>query len=150
VIVVSDTNVLSSLAAGDSLPALLRLFARSTLCIPPSVRDELQVGLDKGKTYLEPIFRAAITQQIDVVPLSPDTAQRLASSWSQAGYLKGRARKIRTRPYVTPVVAAFAVLLGYLCGVRGSLLLDCTWTRLLDCSLSELTDLVTETSKQGW
>lgn len=76
-IVVSDTNVLSSLAAGDSLPALLRLFARSTLCIPPSVRDELQVGLDKGKTYLEPIFRAAITQQIDVVPLSPDEEQAM-------------------------------------------------------------------------
>jgi predicted nucleic acid-binding protein len=63
VIVVSDTNILSSLAAGDSLPALLRLFARSTLCIPPSVRDELQMGLDKGRTYLEPIFRVITAQQ---------------------------------------------------------------------------------------
>lgn len=78
------------------------------------------------------------------------TAQNLASSWSQAGYLKGRAKKIRTRPYVTPVGATFALLLGYLCGVRGSLLLDCIWTRLLDCSISELTDLATEASKQGW
>jgi predicted nucleic acid-binding protein len=77
VIVVSDTNVLSSLAAGDSLPALLRLFARSTLCIPPSVRDELQVGLDKGKTYLEPIFRAVIAQQIEVVPLSLNEEQAM-------------------------------------------------------------------------
>lgn len=78
------------------------------------------------------------------------TAQRLASSWSQAGYLKGRAKKIRTRPYVTPVVVACALLLGYLCGLRGSLLLDCIWTRLLDCSISELTDRATEASKQGW
>jgi predicted nucleic acid-binding protein len=77
VIVVSDTNVLSSLAAGDSLPALLRLFLRSTLCIPPSVRDELQVGLDKGKTYLEPIFRAVSAQQIEVVPLSPHEEQAM-------------------------------------------------------------------------
>src|SRR5207245_8786541 len=64
-IVVSDTNILSSLAAGDSLGALLRLFARSTLWIPPSVQDELQMGLDKGRTYLEPIFRALTTQHID-------------------------------------------------------------------------------------
>jgi hypothetical protein len=78
------------------------------------------------------------------------TAQNLASSWSQAGYLKGRAKKIRTRPYVTPVVATFALLIGYLCGLRGSLLLNCVWTRLLDYSTSELTDLVTEASKQGW
>jgi predicted nucleic acid-binding protein len=72
VIVVSDTNILSSLVAGDSLPALLRLFARSTLCIPPAVRDELQAGLDKGRTYLEPIFQALTARQIDIVPLSPD------------------------------------------------------------------------------
>ena len=74
-IVVSDTNILSSLAAGDSLGALLRLFARSTLWIPPSVRDELQMGLDKGRTYLEPIFRALTTQQIGVMPLSPEEEQ---------------------------------------------------------------------------
>jgi hypothetical protein len=78
------------------------------------------------------------------------TAQNLASSWSQAGYLQGRAKKIRTRPCITPVVATFALLLGYLYGLRGSLLLDCVWTRLLDCSISELRDLVTEASKQGW
>jgi len=78
------------------------------------------------------------------------TAQNLASSWAQAGYLKGRAKKIRTQPYVTPIVVAFALLLGYLCGVRGSLLLDCIWTRLFDCSISELTDLATAASKQGW
>src|SRR5437773_1250690 len=51
---------------------------------------------------------------------------------------------------VTPVVAAFAVLLGYLCGVRGKRLLDSTWTRLLDRSPADLTDLVIEASRQGW
>ncbi len=76
-IVVSDTNILSSLAAGDSLPALLQLFARSTLCIPPSVRDELQVGLDKGRIYLEPIFCAITAQHIAVVSLSPDEEQSM-------------------------------------------------------------------------
>lgn len=76
-IVVSDTNILSSLAAGDSLPALLRLFARSQLCIPPSVRDELQVGLDKGRTHPEPIFRAITAQQIVVIPLSSDEEQSM-------------------------------------------------------------------------
>ena len=33
------------------------------------------------------------------------TAQNLASSWTQAGYLQGKVSKKRTRPGVTPVVA---------------------------------------------
>ena len=62
------------------------------------------------------------------------TGQRLASSWSQAGYLRGKVNKKRAKPHVTSLVAAYAVVLGYLRGLRGKLLLDSTWTRLLDCS----------------
>lgn len=78
------------------------------------------------------------------------TAQRLASSWVQAGYLQGKIKKKRSTPAVTPVAAAFAVLLGYLCGLRGKRLLDSTWTKFLDRKPSEVTDLVTEASRQGW
>ncbi len=76
-IVVSDTNIVSSLAAGDSLPALLQLFKRSTFCIPPSVREELQAGLAKGKTYLAPILQAIATQHIVVTALSTDEEHAL-------------------------------------------------------------------------
>jgi predicted nucleic acid-binding protein len=77
VIVVSDTNILSSLAAGDSLPALLCLFRRSTFCIPPGVHDELQAGVAKGRSYLEPVSQAITTQQIVVVALSADEERAL-------------------------------------------------------------------------
>lgn len=59
------------------------------------------------------------------------TAQRLASSWAQAGYLTGKVNKKRTRPVIKPVVVTFALLLGYLCGSRGKMLLDTIWTRML-------------------
>jgi hypothetical protein len=78
------------------------------------------------------------------------TAQNLASSWTQAGYLTGKVNKKRSRPQVTPVVAAFAVLLGYLCALRGKLVLDSIWTRFLDRSPADLVDCVTEASRQGW
>ena len=78
------------------------------------------------------------------------TAQNLASSWTQAGYLSGKINKKRTRPVVTPVAATFALLLGYLCGQRGKMLLDTTWTRMLDRTPAEVTDLATEASRQGW
>ncbi len=78
------------------------------------------------------------------------TAQNLASSWTQAGYLTGKVNKKRTRPVVTPVVVTFALLLGYLCGSRGKMLLDTNWTRMLDRTPAEISDLAIDASKQGW
>jgi len=78
------------------------------------------------------------------------TAQNVASSWTQAGYVRGKVKKIRIKPNVTPVVLSYAAVLGYLCGLRGKLLLDSPWTRLLDRSPAEITDLAHEASKQGW
>jgi hypothetical protein len=78
------------------------------------------------------------------------TARNLASSWTQAGYLRGKVKKSRVKPNVTPVVISYAILLGYLCGLRGKLLLDSRWTRLLDRTPSEVIDMTHEASKQGW
>lgn len=78
------------------------------------------------------------------------TAQRLASTWAQAGFLQGTAKKKRSRTAVTPVVAAFAVLLGYLCGLRGKRLLESIWTGFLDRPGVEVAELVGEASRQGW
>src|SRR5262249_12433846 len=78
------------------------------------------------------------------------TAQRLASTWAQTGFLRGKVVKRRSRELVTPATVAFALVLGYLCGLRGKLLLDCQWTRLLDRTPGEVADLAMEASRQGW
>ncbi len=78
------------------------------------------------------------------------TAQNLASSWTQAGYLMGKVNKRRSQPTVTPRVAAYSLLLAYLCGLRGMLLLNSFWAGLLDRTPAELFDLAMEASKQGW
>jgi hypothetical protein len=48
------------------------------------------------------------------------------------------------------VAAAYAVLLGYLTGLRGRLALDTAWTRMLDRTPGEVADLAAEASRQGW
>ncbi len=78
------------------------------------------------------------------------TSQRLASSWRQSGFLRGKLKKVRSRPVVTPVVVTFALALGFLGGLRGRFLMDSTWTRLLDRTSAETADLVVEASRQGW
>ena len=78
------------------------------------------------------------------------TAQRLASSWGQAGLVAGKVKKKRVRLVVTPVAATFALLLGHLVGLRGKMLLDSIWTRMLDRPPAEVADLAAEASRQGW
>jgi predicted nucleic acid-binding protein len=70
VTIVSDTNILSSLAAANALPRLQRLFARSTLCIPPSVRDELRIAVERGRIYLEVLTIAMAAGEIPVLELT--------------------------------------------------------------------------------
>ena len=71
-IVVSDTNILGSLAAGDALPSLLRLYARSRLVMPPAVQQELQTGWQAGAMQLEPVLQAIQANQIEVSDLSAE------------------------------------------------------------------------------
>ncbi len=71
-IIISDTNILSSMAAGESLPALLQLFARARILIPYAVLDELQAGSDRGKTYLKPVLDSIQSGRIEVSSLSAE------------------------------------------------------------------------------
>lgn len=70
--IVSDTNILSSLAAAQALSLLQQLFTRSTLSIPPAVRDELQVAVDRGKIYLEPLIVAIVARGISILELTEE------------------------------------------------------------------------------
>lgn len=78
------------------------------------------------------------------------TAQNINSSWTQSGHLKGRVKKVRTAARATPGAAAFALLLGYLSGVRGESLYQTEYAKLLDCSMQEAIELSAEASRKGW
>jgi hypothetical protein len=67
-------------------------------------------------------------------------AQRLNGTWTQAGFLRGRVRKTRVRPVVTPVNLAFNLFLGYLGGSTGDALFKTPWVALLDVSAREEMD----------
>jgi hypothetical protein len=59
-------------------------------------------------------------------------AQRLNGTWTQAGLLRGKVRKTRVRPVVSPVNVAFNLFLGHLDGASGEMLLKTPWMALLD------------------
>ena len=76
-LIISDTNILSSLTAGNALPHLFRLFPHNIIFIPPAVERELKVGLERGQAYLQVILDSVVGGQLQVLPLS-DREQHLA------------------------------------------------------------------------
>lgn len=76
--------------------------------------------------------------------------KNVASSWAQAGLLKGRNKKERTRPDIQPEPVAYALLLGDLCGYRGRALFETFWARMLDAPSQILREQAVTASRHGW
>ncbi len=73
-----------------------------------------------------------------------------ASSWTQSGHLEGRTLKVRRSVRPTAGVAALALLMGYILGVRGDLLFETLWAKALDVSKDELIQLATDAKRLGY
>ena len=137
-------------AAGQPLLAVLCAYARDPIfrATAPFI-----LAFQKGAT----VARDVLEEFIDIQEpgrFSPatlkSTAQNINSSWTKAGHLTGRARKVRARALATPGAVAFALLLGYLTGQRGENLFNSEYMRLLDCSFNRAIELAEDASRRGW
>ena len=72
-----------------------------------------------------------------------------ASSWTQSGHLRGRSRKTRQRVRATPAATAYALLLGFGSGSRGSLLFETPWCAVLDAAEAELLEIAVAAKSLG-
>ncbi len=86
--------------------------------------------------------------------LAPGTlaavGRNAASSWTQSGHLEGRSNKVRSRVEPSSGSVVYALYLGHLTGVRGLLLYETLWARLLDAPDHELDTLAFAGSQRGW
>ncbi|WP_300670200.1 hypothetical protein [Desulfoluna sp.] len=78
------------------------------------------------------------------------TAQNINATWTRAGHLTGRVKKSRVRALATAGSVSYALLLGYLTGVRGRSLFKTEYIRLLDCPQDRTIELAEEASRKGW
>ncbi len=76
--------------------------------------------------------------------------QNAISSWAQSGLLKGRLTKSRVHPKIGPASTAYALFLGYLCGDRGTALLDTFWAQVLDSTPTTVDGLAFNAHQRGW
>lgn len=135
---------------GQPLLALLCSYSRDSLLrisapfILPYTEGEVvtRVSLEE---FLEDFFPGRFSKAT-----LKSIAQNLNSSWTKSGHLLGRATKTRSRVIATPGAVSYALLLGYLEGIRGETLFMTDYTQLLDTSVARLIELAERASQRGW
>jgi hypothetical protein len=137
--------------SGQPLLALLCALARD-----PVLRASAAVivASDPGEVITSSDFEAVIEEKFPGAYnelTRRTTAQNVASSWNQAGHLRQEkpGSKVRLRAHPTPAATAYALMLGYLEGMRGQALFNTLWARVLDQPTSHLLDLAGTASQAG-
>ncbi len=136
-----DARPVLALLCASARDPLLRMTASAVLKTPleetlSNVAMEEAIALGASGRFNEPT-------QVKI-------ARNAAASWTHAGYLRGHRKKVRVRPTITPATVAYALVLGYLAGASGQMLLTTFWARLLDTPKAQLTSLAAEASARGW
>lgn len=119
---------------------LLRLSLEHIMETPP--------GEAVARGDIENILKAPDPDRFSAASLK-SFAQNINGSWTQAGFLKGRSRKVRSRPQASYTNLVFALFQAYLEGATGERLFESKWCRLLDRPQDDLEDLAVVAAQRG-
>ena len=111
--------------------------------------ERLQVGEIANRQALEMFICQLYPDQFSKTTLVA-MSSKIFSTWVKAGYLSGGTRKARSYVPVTAANVSYALLLGYLLGVRGEMLFATSFMKLLGCPFDEALRLATFASQKGW
>lgn len=135
---------------GQPLLALLCTFSRDSIfrSTAPFIL-KFQEGTTITRESLEAFIDSQDPGRFSKATLK-STAQNINSTWTKSGHLVGRVKKVRSRANPTAGSVSYALLLGYLSGVRGQALFQTEYAKLLDCSFHKAIELAEKASRKGW
>ncbi len=135
---------------GDAVLALLLALARDPLLrasAPPVLR--MRPGEELARQQMTDALERAVGSRLSESTLDK-VVRNAASSWTQSGHLRGRGRKVRQTVTPTAATTAFALLLGYVAGKRGTALFESLWAQVLDAQVVELVHLAMDARRLGF
>jgi hypothetical protein len=128
------------LAAALARDPLLRATQAFVLEQPP--------GASVPRASMEAFLNATFPQRFSAASLK-SFAQNVLGTWTSAGVLQGRVRKVRAIPSARPESVAFLLFMGYLEGRTGQRLFSSAWTGLLSTTQEELEAHANSASHRG-
>jgi hypothetical protein len=137
-------------STGQALLALLLVLARDPLLRASALPIlRMRPGEELGRQQITDALRRAVGSRLSESTLDK-VVRNTASSWTQSGHLKGRGRKVRQTVTPTAATTAFALLLGYLAGMRGAPLFESLWAQVLDSPVGDLVHLAMDARRLGF
>lgn len=132
---------------GRPLLALLCALARDPL-LRATAEPVISMfsGEELSRQKITDAIRSAVGGRLNDATLDK-VVRNVSSSWTQSGHLQGRTRKFRQTIRPTPLATAYALMLGYLEGLRGGRLFETQWTKVLDTSPAELRYVAAEAKR---
>ena len=135
---------------GQALLAVLLALARDPLLrasAPPVLR--MRPGEELARQQLTDAVSRVVGSRLSESTLDK-VVRNVASSWTQSGHLSGRGRKVRRCVRPTAITVAYALLVGYILGVRGVSMFETLWAKVLDRSGEELIRLAMDAKRLGF
>ena len=134
---------------GRPLLALLCALARDPLlrATAPTVLG-LSTKEEFPRIAVRSALRAAVGERLNDSILDK-VVRNAASSWTQAGHLRGRTFKVRERVRPTPATVAYALYLGESTGFTGMDLFNSCWMAALDAAPALARDLAGSAKQLG-
>jgi hypothetical protein len=120
---------------------LLRASAVPVLATRPGEELSRQAMTDAIRTETKDRLKGSTLDKV---------VRNVSASWNQSGHLEGRVRKFRRQVRATPGALTYALMLGFLQGLRGASLLESEWTRVLDAGPAELRELALTAKRLGF
>lgn len=109
---------------------------------------EAEIGAPIARQDVETLLKEPDPERFSPASLK-SFAQNINGSWTQAGFLKGRTKKHRSEPVVTPVNVAFALFMAYLEGATGERLLQSSHCKLFGVTDHQLNELAIAAGHRG-
>jgi hypothetical protein len=106
-------------------------------------------GANVSRAALEEIIANRFAGRFSPASIKSVT-RNICSTWTKSGHLQGHSIKIRTNTVPTVGSVSYALLLGYLNGLRGQMLFCSEYIRLLDCSPAQAVELAESAACKGW
>lgn len=130
--------------------ALLLAYARDPI-LRMSAKHILStsLGVQIQRQEIEEIISNRFPDRFSEATLK-STAQNINATWTQAGYLTGKTKKIRCISEASEAAVCFALLMAYLRGTRGEELFTNEYFQLLDCRPDKGIDLIESAARKGW
>lgn len=135
-----------------SLPQLALVCA---FCRDPQLRESFRLieNLKPGEhlsretmeAHLETMFPGRYSDA-----MKKSLAQNVNTSWRDSGHLEGRTKKLRTIPKPTLCGTVYAMLAGYLMGLRGTLLTGSVFGKLVGVDSQQAITMLQAAASRGW